>query len=99
MATAAGAKKRPAKAGGSGSDYYVPPLPVVVAPPTQSLGESIMGWIAACVLVALLLPLMGMLYLDNLTVNKRTEKNLEKTEKLERQVQELKREVERKKDE
>jgi cell division protein FtsB len=58
-----------------------------------------MGWIAACVLVALLLPLMGMLYLDNLTVNKRTEKNLEKTEKLERQVQELKREIERKKDE
>jgi len=58
-----------------------------------------MGWIAACVLVALLLPLMGMLYLDNLTVNKRTEKNLEKTEKLERQVQELKREVERKKNE
>ena len=58
-----------------------------------------MVWIAACVLVALLLPLMGMLYLDNLTVNKRTEKNLEKTEKLERQLQELKREVERKKNE
>jgi type II secretory pathway component PulJ len=58
-----------------------------------------MGWIAACVLVALLLPLMAMVYLDNLTVNKRTEKNLEKTEKLERQVQELKREIERKKDE
>ena len=58
-----------------------------------------MGWIAACVLVALLLPLMAMVYLDNLTVNKRAEKNLEKTEKLERQVQELKREIERKKDE
>ena len=58
-----------------------------------------MGWIAACVLVALLLPLMAMVYLDNLTVNKRTEKNLEKTEKLERQLQELKREVERKKNE
>ena len=54
-----------------------------------------MGWIAACVLVALLLPLMAMLYLDNLTVNKRAEKNLEKTEKLERQMQELKREIER----
>ena len=58
-----------------------------------------MGWIAACVLVALLLPLMAMVYLDNLTVNKRTEKNPEKTEKLERQMQELKREIERKKDE
>jgi uncharacterized membrane protein len=70
-----------------------------VAPVHKSFGEDVMGWIAACVLVALLLPLMGMLYLDNLTVNKRTEKNLEKTEKLERQVQELKREVERKKNE
>ena len=58
-----------------------------------------MGWIAACVLVALFLPLMAMLYLDNLTVSKRAEKNLEKTEKLERQMQELKREIERKKDE
>ena len=58
-----------------------------------------MGWIAACVLVALLLPLMAMLYLDNLTVNKRAEKNLEKTEKLQHQVEELKREIERKKDE
>ena len=72
---------------------------MVVAPVRKSFGEDVMGWIAACVLVALLLPLMGMLYLDNLTVNKRAEKNLEKTEKLERQVQELKREIERKKDE
>ena len=58
-----------------------------------------MGWIAACVLVALLLPLMAMVYLDNLTVNKKAEKSLEKTEKLQHQVEELKREIERKKDE
>jgi hypothetical protein len=33
-----------------------------------------MGWIAACVLVALLLPLMAMVYLDNLTTTVRAEK-------------------------
>ena len=91
MATAAGAKKRPAKAGGSGSDYYVPPLPVVVAPPTQSLGESIMGWIAACVLVALLLPLGAMLYLDILEVKNDAKQQLEKVEKLRRQIEQEKR--------
>ena len=72
---------------------------MAVVPVRKSFGENVMGWIAACVLVALLLPLMAMVYLDNLTVSKRAEKNLEKTEKLERQVQELKREIERKKDE
>ena len=91
MATAAGAKKRPAKASGSGSDYYVPPLPVVVASPTQSLGESIMGWIAACVLVALLLPLGAMLYLDILEVKNDAKQQLEKVERLRRQLEQEKR--------
>jgi hypothetical protein len=91
MATTAGAKKRPAKAGSSGSDYYVPPLPVVVAPPRESLGESIMGWIAACVLVALLLPLGAMLYLDILEVKNDAKQQLEKVEKLRRQIEQEKR--------
>ena len=91
MATAAGAKKRPAKAGSSGSDYYVPPLPVVVASPTQSLGESIMGWIAACVLVALLLPLGAMLYLDILEVKHQAKQEVEKVERLRRQLEQEKR--------
>jgi hypothetical protein len=55
------------------------------------------GWIAALILAGLILPLFAMMYLDNLTINKRTEKNLEKTERLERQIQELKREVEKEK--
>ena len=91
MATAAGAKKRPAKAGSSSSDYYVPPLPVVVASPTQSLGESIMGWIAACVLVALLLPLGAMLYLDILEAKHEVKEQVEKVEKLRRQIEQEKR--------
>ena len=59
--------------------------------------EIVVGWIAALILAGLILPLFAMMYLDNLTINKRTEKNLEKTERLERQIQELKREVEKEK--
>jgi len=91
MATAAGAKKRPAKAGSSGSDYYVPPLPVVVASPSESLGESIMGWIAACVLIALLLPLGAMLYLDILEVKHQVKQEVEKVERLRRQLEQERR--------
>ena len=91
MATAAGAKKRPAKAGSSSSDYYIPPLPVVVASPTESLGENIMGWIAACVLVALLLPLGAMLYLDILEVKHQVKQEVEKVERLRRQLEQEKR--------
>ena len=59
--------------------------------------EIVVGWIAALILTGLILPLFAMMYLDNLTINKRNEKNLEKTERLERQIQELKREVEKEK--
>ena len=91
MATKAAGKKPPAKAGSSGGNYYIPPLPVVVAPPTQSLGESIMGWIAACVLVALLLPLGAMLYLDILEVKNEVRQEVEKIQKLRRQYEQEKR--------
>ena len=91
MATTAGAKKRPAKAGSSGGSYYIPPLPVAVASPTESLGESIMGWIAACVLVALLLPLGAMLYLDILEAKHEVKEQVEKVEKLRRQIEQEKR--------
>ena len=49
------------------------------------------GWIAACVLVALFLPLMGMLYLDNLTITARAEKAIAKLEKLERKLEQKER--------
>jgi hypothetical protein len=57
----------------------------------------VMGWIAACVLVALLLPLVGMMLLDNLTIANRAEKALEKIEKIERQIEKERREKNRKK--
>ena len=91
MATTAGAKKRPAKAGSSGGDFYIPPVPLAVASPRESLGESIMGWIAACVLVALLLPLGAMLYLDILEVKHQVKQEVEKVERLRRQLEQEKR--------
>ena len=50
-----------------------------------------MGWIAACVLVILLLPLLGMLYIDVLQTKKEAQVQIEKVEKLRRQVEKEKR--------
>jgi uncharacterized membrane protein YdfJ with MMPL/SSD domain len=50
-----------------------------------------MGWIAACVLVVLLLPLLGMLYIDILQTKKEAQAQIEKVEKLRRQVEKEKR--------
>lgn len=91
MATQARGKKPASKAGSSGGDFYIPPLPVVVAPVRKSVGEEVMGWIAACVLIALLLPLMGMLYLDVLEVKKESKQQIEKVEKLRRKLEQKER--------
>jgi uncharacterized membrane-anchored protein YhcB (DUF1043 family) len=45
------------------------------------------GWIAACVLVVLLLPLIGMLYMDVLQTKKEAQTQIEKMEKLRKQVE------------
>jgi hypothetical protein len=50
-----------------------------------------MGWIAACVLIALLLPLLGFLYLDVLEMKYETKIQIEKVEKLRRQVEQKER--------
>ena len=87
MATQRGGKKPTSKARSSGSDFYIPPVPVAVAVVRKSLGEEVMGWIAACVLIALLLPIMGILYIDILETKNEAKSQLEKVEKLRRQVE------------
>lgn len=62
-----------------------------VVPVRRQTGEDIMGWIAACVLIAVLLPLMGMLYLDVLETKHEANQQLEKVEKLRRQIEQEKR--------
>ena len=54
-----------------------------------------MGWIAACVLIAVLLPLMGMLYLDTLEAKHDTRRALEKLEKIEQRIEQKQREKEK----
>lgn len=54
-----------------------------------------MGWIAACVLIALLLPIMGILYLDILETKNEAKAQVEKVERLRRQVEQKEREKEK----
>ena len=53
----------------------------------RPIGEDIVGWIAAVVLVALLLPMLGMLYIDILEAKHEAKVQLEKVEKLRRQIE------------
>jgi hypothetical protein len=57
----------------------------------KSLGEEMIGWIAACVLIALLLPLMGILYLDVLETKNEANAQIEKVEKLRRKIEQQQR--------
>jgi ABC-type transport system involved in cytochrome bd biosynthesis fused ATPase/permease subunit len=53
------------------------------------------GWIAACVLVILLLPILGMMYIDVLQAKHEAKQQVEKVEKLRRQVEQQEREKEK----
>ena len=68
---------------------------MVVASVRKPIGEEVMGWIAACVLIALLLPLMAFLYLDILETKNEAKTQVEKVEKLRRQVEQKQREKEK----
>ena len=50
-----------------------------------------MGWVACCVLIALLLPMGAMLYLDILEAKHEVKQQIEKVERLRRQVGQEKR--------
>ena len=60
---------------------------MAVARPRQSLGEDMMGWVAAVLLVGLLLPLLGMLYVDILEAKHEVKAQMEKVEKLRREIE------------
>ena len=51
--------------------------------------ENVVGWIAACVLVVLLLPVLGMLYMDVLQAKHEAKQQQEKVQKV---IKELERE-------
>jgi hypothetical protein len=54
--------------------------------------ESVMGWIAACVLVVLLLPILGIILFDTLETKHEVKQQMEKVEKLRRQIEQKERE-------
>ena len=50
-----------------------------------------MGWLACCLLVIMLLPILGMLYMDVLETKHDAKQQIEKMEKLRREVEKEKR--------
>lgn len=64
---------------------------MAVAVVRKSVGEEMIGWIACCVLIALLLPLGAMLYLDILETKNEVKQELVKVERLRRQVEQQQR--------
>jgi uncharacterized membrane protein YdfJ with MMPL/SSD domain len=54
--------------------------------------EDIVGWIAACLLIALLLPVMGFLYLDILETKNEAKAQVEKVERLRQKIEQKERE-------
>jgi sensor c-di-GMP phosphodiesterase-like protein len=55
------------------------------------VGEEIVGWIFCCILIAALLPLGAMLYLDILEAKHEVKEQVDKVEKLRRQIVEQER--------
>ena len=92
MATQGRGAASKGKASVSAGDYPIPPIYVVAPRPLAQDWEIVVGWIAACVLVGMLLPLLGMLYLDVLETKHEARQQIEKMEKLRRQVEQKERE-------
>ena len=92
MATQGGRKASKGKAGVSAGDYPIPPVYVVAPRPLVQDWEIVVGWIAACVLVVLMLPLLGMLYMDVLEAKHDAKVQIEKMEKLRRNLEQKERE-------
>jgi hypothetical protein len=91
MATQGGKKRLPSKVSVPSRNPNPYSVPLDVASIRRKTGEDIMGWIAACVLIALLLPLGAMLYLDILEAKHEVKEQVEKVEKLRRQIEQEKR--------
>jgi len=68
---------------------------VAVVTVRKSLEEDIMGWIACCVLIALLLPLGAMLYLDILEAKNEVKAEVIKLQALRRQIEQKERDKEK----
>ena len=75
------------KASVSPRDYPLPPIYVASDRVHKQDWESVVGWIAACLLVGMLLPILGMLYMDVLQMKHEAKQQIEKVEKLRRKIE------------
>jgi hypothetical protein len=57
--------------------------------------ENVVGWIACCVLVILLLPIMGIILLETLEAKHQVNQQVIKVEKLRKQIEQKEREKEK----
>ena len=91
MAQAGSKKTIPAQRNVPRRDGSSDPVHLDVVSVHQEIGEEIMGWVACCVLIALLLPMGAMLYLDILEAKHEVKQQMEKVEKLRRQIEQQQR--------
>ena len=91
MATKGKGASSSRKASVSSSDYPLPPVYVAPDRVLKQDWESVVGWIAACVLVILLLPILGMMYIDVQQTKHEAKQQIEKMEKLRRELEKEKR--------
>jgi hypothetical protein len=90
MATTPKGKKPKPQIGSKRPDPYSYPVPVDmvrVAESSEDIAMSVLGWIFAVILVALMLPLLAFLYLDVLTQKAEVKQQTEKVEKLRREIE------------
>jgi hypothetical protein len=89
MATKAKGASSSRKTNVSSGDYPLPPVYMDADRVHKQDWGSVVGWIAACVLVVLLLPVLGMLYMDVLQAKHEAKQQQEKVQKV---IKELERE-------
>jgi len=70
-------------------NFPIPNIPMDANRSGKQDWESVVGWIAACILVILLLPILGMLYMDVLQAKHEAKQQQEKVQKV---IKELERE-------
>lgn len=67
--------------------FPLPPVSVDANSVREQDWEGLMGWIAACVLVALMLPLLAWIYIDTLEQKQEVRRQTEQIERLRRKVE------------
>jgi len=73
-------------------DFSFPPVSLDTPRPLKQDWELVMGYIAALILAVLIIPILGMLYMDVLQTKKEAKTQIEKMEKLRRDIEKQRKE-------